>query len=422
MKDLENLPVFRVHGSIAPHNSIFELMGEKVVGVSDLIDFLDANKEAKEIVIDISSNGGYRSEGIEMRSRLKSCGKTVYAIGYKVNSIATVVMLGAEKKNRLVSENCQFVVHFARIDPLDLGMDALTAADLQQLAEQTEKADIEILNLYCEELGEEMRGQLLASMADEKDLGAKGAIKMGFAAGYYKKKKEVKEQNIARALDGVLVTDHLALLIQNKIMAEKKEVTELEKVIQNGFKTMMKYLGGKIKNELVTLADETQIEIVPADPDKPTELVGASVFTTEAGVATTTPAPDGEYAVKDGPVYVVAGGKITEVKEPVDNKKVEEENVALKATLAAKETEITNLSTKITNMEKEHGEFKTQMQTALESIQNSFKEFKEAVPGGNRKEKDKPDTDRVIDYSKLSRAEILRINRKEERESQRKQA
>jgi ATP-dependent protease ClpP protease subunit len=422
MKDLENLPTFYLHGSIAPHGSIFELMGEKVVSVSDLVGFLDQNKDSKEVVIDISSNGGYRSEGMEMYSRLKTCGKTVYCIGFKVNSIATVVMLGAEPKNRLVSENCQFVIHFARIDPLDLGMDALTAADLQLLADQTEKADTEILNLYCTELGEEQRGQLIANMADEKDLGAKGAIKLGFASGYYKKKKEKTEtKNIVRSLEGVLVTDHLALLIQNKIMAEKKEATELEKIIQNGFKTMMKYLGGKIKNELVTLADESQIEIVPADPDKPTELVGASVFTTEAGVATTTPAPDGEYAVKDGPVYVVAGGKITEVKEPVDSKKVEEENVALKAKLVEKETEVTNLSTKITNMEKEHGEFKTQMQTTLESIQNSFKEFKEAVPGGG-KDKDKTETDKVIDYSKLSRAEILRINRKEERESQRKQA
>lgn len=394
------------------------MLGGESISVSDLVRFLDENKEAREIVIDISSNGGYRTEALEMRNRLKNCGKTVYTVGYRVNSAATLVFLAADKKNRLVSESVQFVIHFARLDPMDLGIEALTADDLQELADQTSKADTEILNLYCEELGEENRGQLLAYMADEKDLGPKMAIKLGFASGYYKKKKDkVEEKNTIRSLEGVLITDKLASLIQNKIMADKKDLSEIEKVIQNGFKTIAKFLGAKVKNIVMEVADGTSIEVVPVDPEDETNLIGASVFTVEDGVATTTAAVDGEYALKDGRTIVVAAGKVTEVIEAVDSKKVEEENKTLKEQLTAKEGEINALNEKVKNLTTEQDRFKLETQKQIDAIQNSFKEYQESVPG-LKKDKD-DDTKPPVDLSKLSYTERLRINRREQRAQQR---
>jgi ATP-dependent protease ClpP protease subunit len=179
VKDLDSLPKLYIRGQIAPKDSFMTMMGGEFFSATDVVDFLNNNKDISEFVVEISSDGGYRGEGVEIYNQLKNCGKTVHTVTYKANSIATIIMLSGNGQ-RLIVEHSQFIVHFARIDPINLGMDPLTADDFQKLADETDRADRQILDIYCSELGEEKRAELSAAMADEKDLGAKGAIKLGF--------------------------------------------------------------------------------------------------------------------------------------------------------------------------------------------------------------------------------------------------
>ena len=405
MKDLETLPKLRIKGVIAPRGTMFQ--GD-YTSSSDVRDFLEAHKDSPEILVEISSDGGYKTEGIEIYSILKNCNKDVYSISYKANSIATVIMLAAPPKQRFITENGQCIVHFARIDPQDLGINSLTSEDLQRLADETERADSQILNIYCDELGEDKRTELIAAMADERDLGAKGAIKLGFASGYYKKAKKPKVA--IEDFAGVLITDHLATLIQNKMSKEKEEkdaITLLGEKIMNGFKSIAKRLG-EIKNEVtVTLADGKQVYVVPENPENPGDFMGASVFEVdEAGLPTTNPVQPGSYPLDDGTTLVVGeGGKVTEVQAAVDDE-------ALKNDLAAKEEALKQASAEIAALKASIETDKVEMKKQFDSIQNAFKEFKAAVPG-EKKKKDSDDDDKPQDYSKMSTAQKVRAMSKE---------
>lgn len=372
---------------------------------SDARDFLQSHKDDPEIVVEISSDGGYKTEGIEIYSILKNSGKNITTISYKANSIATVIALSGS--TRLIVENGQFIVHFARIDPQDLGINSLTSDDLQRLADETERADSQILDIYCNELGEEKRTELIAAMADERDLGAKGAIKIGFATGFYKKAK--KPKMAIEDFTGALVTDHLALLIKNNMSKEKEEKDSnksLEEKIMNLGKSISK-LFLKLKNEVtLVLQDGSSIHVVPVDAAMPDELNGASVFKVdEAGLPTTEPVADGSYVINDGRTIVVLSGKVTEVQAVIDP------NAEMKTELAAKEEALKQASAEIAVLKASIETDKVEMKKQFDSIQNAFKEFKAAVPGERKKEDE--DEDKPVDFSKMSTAQRVRAMSKE---------
>ncbi len=403
MKDLETLPKLYIRGVIAPRGTLFK--GESF-SASDVRDFLQTHKDEPEIVAEISSDGGYKTEGIEIYNILKNSGKKITTISYKANSIATVIALSGS--TRLIVENGQFIVHFARIDPQDLGINSLTSDDLQRLADETERADSQILDIYCNELGEEKRTELIAAMADERDLGAKGAIKIGFATGFYKKAR--KPKMAIEDFTGALITDHLALLIKNNMSKEKEEKDSnksLEEKIMNLGKSISK-LFIKLKNEVtLVLQDGSSIHVVPVDAAMPDELNGASVFKVdEAGLPTTEAVADGSYVINDGRTLVVLAGKVTEVKAVVDP------NAAMKTELAAKEEALKQASAEIASLKASIETDKVEMKKQFDSIQNAFKEFKAAVPG-ERKKGTEEDDDKPVDFSKMSTAQRVRAMSKE---------
>ena len=419
MKDLDGLPKLYLRGQIAPKESLFSMFGdpdEETVSATDVRNFLDANKDAPELVIEFSSDGGYKTEGIEMYQLLKNAPQKIYGVIYKANSIATVVVLGCAE--RYVSEDSQFYIHFSRIDPMNLGMDPLTSEDFQRLAEETSRTDKQILDIYCRELGEEKRGELLASMAEEKDLGAKGAVKLGFASGYYKKKKKDK----AEAMKACLIEDSIALIIQNNMdnkVADK--VTAMEKLIASTRKAFVKMLNGKVKNELTLVTDKGSIYVVPVNPDEPDNLVGASVYTVDAdGIQTEDPAPDGVYTLTDtGKTVTVAGGKITEEGDLVDAKKLAEDLAAEKAkgeTLAA---EIAALKTQIEAKEQEIVQARqaaqTEMQAKLDIVQNEFNSLAKQVRGDKKEKGEDEGTPNEPDLTQMTTAQRAAYLAKERR-------
>lgn len=399
MKDLESLPRLYIRGMIGPNGGFGDMAGDSF-SADDAAKFLEQHKDAPEIVVDISSDGGYKTEGVQIFRRMRASGKHITTIGFKANSIATVLFLSGDE--RLVVDDCQFVVHNARIDPLNLGLDPLTADDFQKLAAGTEKADQEIIDLYCSVLGEDKRTKLIAAMAVETDLGAQGAIDLGFATGYYKSDKEKATQNSFRGL----ITDQLAIIIQNK-MADKTQETklkELETLMLSGFKKIQKWIGA-IKNE-VTLPVQggASIYIVPVNPELPDDLKGAKVFTVDAaGLPTTTPYADGEVPLEDGTgrVLVIAGGVVSEVREALDANKLKSENASLQA-------QLNDLKAQLTAVQAKADTDKAEAQKEVTAIQNAFTEYKKLIPGDKSDDKDKTDDITKMDFSKMNTAQRVR--------------
>lgn len=399
VKDIESQPKLYIRGEIAPKDDgFFAMFGGESFSASDVVTFLKENKDATDIVVEISSDGGYKTEGIEIYNLLRNSGKTITTIGYKVNSIATLFMLAGNK--RLVVDQCQFVIHFARIDPMSLGGDMLTAEDLQRLTDETERSDKQIVDIYCDVLGEDKRTELLAAMADERDLGSKGAIKLGFATGYYNKKKKVA--NAKDFSGGICINEFESQLIQN-YMSDKKDKTALEQFeakIMNAFKSLAKKIAG-IKNEVtVDLSDGSQIYVVPADASKPDDLLNGTAYTVEDGVPTETLVEDGDYIDKDGSTYTIKAGVITAIAPAMDaNKELTEARTKLaeaEAKLAEKDTEILALKTE-----------STQTAQVVNQLKKDFIEFKKQVPGDKSKS-DKGDEDPIVlDYSKMSTAQRM---------------
>jgi len=405
MKDLESLPRLYIRGLISPKDGFTDMFGGDSFSASDASKFLEEHKADPEIVVEISSDGGYKTEGVEIFNILRTSGKKITTIAYKANSIATVIMLAGD--TRLIAEYSQFVVHFARIDPMSLGLDPLTAEDFQKLADETERTDREIVDIYCSVLGEDKRTELVAAMADERDLGAKGAIKLGFATGYYK--KPGKSAVTQDAFRGLMITDHLATIIQNN-MSEKKEATQLEKLealMHAGFGRLAKAFA-KIKNEVTLTADDgTSIYAVPADPANPNELKGAKVFVVDAsGLPTETPVADGEILLNDGRTLVVAAGVVTEVREALNAAKLAEEKAALQAANA-------ELQAKVASMEAQMTTDKAAAQKEVLAIQNAFNEYKKLIPGDHSKKDDRVEDLNRMDFSKMSTAQKVRAMSKQ---------
>jgi ATP-dependent protease ClpP protease subunit len=410
MKELDNLPKLYITGNIAPSQGMFDLFGgDPTVSSSDVRKFLDEHKDDPEIVVEISSDGGYKSQGIEIFKLLRNSGKVVHTITYKACSIATVVMLGnANGGKRLIDEYAPFLIHLARLSPMDLGNGFLTASDLEELAEEIKQADSEILDLYCEELGEDKRTQLMAYMADEVSLGAKGAVRLGFANGYYKKKK--KEKSVTD-FKNVFITDSIAEKIQNNMEKTlEQRVTGFEKMLSDMKKSLVMLFTGKVKNELtLKTTDGKGIYVVPTNEEDLSNLVGAKVYQVDAeGLPMMdSPAADGEYTLDDGRVIVVKGGEITEQREAVDVKKLEGE-------LAQEKEKNTQLQARVTELETQMSTKLTEIQNTataeIDKIRNEFEAFKKLVPGDDKK-KDEPTPPK--DMSKMSPAERLFNMRKE---------
>jgi ATP-dependent protease ClpP protease subunit/roadblock/LC7 domain-containing protein len=404
MKDLDSLPRLYVKGTIAQKQE-GEVFGESF-SAADVIEFLDANKDETDIVVEISSYGGSVAEGKEIYTRLIQSGKNITTVTFKAYSIATLLMLTGRK--RLIVENADFGIHQARVFGDDLQGMELLAADLFKIGKEIEQSSEEILNIYCRTLGEDRRSTLLAKMAQDINLGAREAIKLGFANGYYKKAQATVENSYRP----ITITNHLSEIIKNN-MAEKKNEGQLEKLealMVAGFGKIAKMFA-KIKNE-VTLPtkDGKSVYVVPVNPDAPDDLKGAKVYLVdEAGLPTETLSPPGEIPLEDGSgrVLVVGdGGVVSEVREAVDANKLAEEKAAL-------QTENAALQAKLTAMENQMASDKAQAQKEVVAIQNAFSEYKKLIPGDHGKSDKDKDEDPKADFAKMSTAQKVRFMSKQ---------
>ena len=413
MKGLEGLPTFRIEGTIAP-KGISDIVG-KSTSASDVVTFLDSYKDAPHIVIEISSDGGSVSEGKEIYNRLKQSGKKITTVTYRANSIATLIMLTGQK--RYIVESGDFMIHAARVYGEDMPVGPLLAEDLEQIAREIKSSTAEVLDLYCKILGEDKRMALVAAMGRDEKLGAREAVKLGFANGYYRNSAAVESSTRS-----VLITNHLKDIIENQDnMKDNSAIVSLLKEIQMG---LSKLMGGKTKMQVVIkTVDGVGIYFESANPDDPNDLAKAVVYKIDdTGAPTTEKLEDGEYALEDGRTIKVTGGLVesvtpTPVEENKDETKEqlaakEAENVALKAQVEELNAKLSEKDAAVTAQAKEIQTINAKFTT----LEKQFKMFMEEVPGDPKKK----DEHKPKDFTKMNQREKAFEYARERRESMKK--
>jgi ATP-dependent protease ClpP protease subunit len=266
--------------------------GQFVRGV-ELVDviaqFRAIPENQKEITLVIDSPGGYVDTGDAIYNYLESKKAEGYTITCiqrgTVGSIATKIFLAGN--NRVVNSAEQFFIH----NPLVQNVTG-DANVMQAVANQLQISKEKLLAFYAEKTGNNKEA-LEPLMDAETSLTADQAVALGFATE-------------------VITTEKEFATINTHLMDFKKEIQAL--------KDLAKVFRQKAEAMQVQLAGGQMISVESADGN----LQGAA-----------TNAPDGEHALADGRTIVVAGGKITEVKDAAPaaeaTKKPEEQYVSVAA-------------------------------------------------------------------------------------------
>ena len=341
-----SIPKLLVDKDIAEHGSTMQAMmglDEDIFSSRVLSTFLDSNKGEKAIELEINCNGGSTSEtrvSFGMLETFKKEGGKVTTKGYKVNSSAVILFLAGDE--RLISKNADFIIHPVWIDPAGLPMQ-LEAEDMIAFGNEMKAEETKLLNIYCEVIGEDKRIEVAQLMADETNLSAADAVRLGFATGILNEKKVKESNSKAIAFNSVM-----AEIIMNSKNQSNKEMPEEKTTIEKLFTTLNNAI-----DKLGTKNQGGETPEVPKTQNASAELSeggsvyfdgelaeGTAVFSDES---METKAPVGEHALADGKTIVVDDeGVVSEVKaaaseepETEDNKEVEALNVKVAALEAA---------------------------------------------------------------------------------------
>jgi ATP-dependent Clp protease protease subunit len=112
---------------------------------------LDATDPTKDIVMILNSPGGSVTSGFAIYDTMRFIRpKIKVVVSGLAASIATVILLGAEKKNRIAMPNSQLLIH----QPLIPGAVQGQASDLEITAKEILKTREKLTKLYNEETGQ----------------------------------------------------------------------------------------------------------------------------------------------------------------------------------------------------------------------------------------------------------------------------
>jgi ATP-dependent Clp protease, protease subunit len=297
-----------IEGYIGESDGWAEMFGGESMcfGAKDMRKFLDDNKDATDIEVEIRSGGGSVDVGIDIYDQLINSGKNITTIAYECASIATVIFLAGSA--RKVSKNSAPLIHNPWIDGWALsGMDANSLAEL---SDQLRGYEDRILNIYVERTGAD-RTELSDIMSKDTPMTSDEFQRLGFAT---------------EIINGAKATTHKAIAFCSAHKLEnqmnKKEVKSWFEKIEGMIKNLTK---PQVKNLQIALKDGVNV-YVKTDAESP--AVGDEVYTDEAY---TTAAPDGEHVTSDNKVIILEAGKITEIKEEMQDASKDEEIAALKA-------------------------------------------------------------------------------------------
>ena len=361
---MSKIPRLIIDGPIGEPDAFLQLEGITTsISASTVGDWLAENKSAKEIEVEIRSNGGSVTQGFMIHDMLINSGKKITTVGYNVKSIATVIfMAGSVRK---MAQNGEFLIHNPWIDPFSLGFGGLDADSLQQMADDMKSEEDRLVNFYKSKLAldEVKAGELRTIMDRDSNMAVDDVLSWGFAT-------EVMTETTAKSkLEVYAYSDKVKSIIKAKNMAENKKKAEAKSAfggILNGLKKLAKDAG---IIEVKAAETETSDGVIYHDGEL---AVDTAVFT---DAEMTTPVGDGEVTLVDGRVITVAGGIVTAI---VESDSEQEAVAALKIANLRLINEAKVKDAKIKTLEAENKTIKeaqAETKSQVEALSAQIKEF-----------------------------------------------
>lgn len=268
--------------------------GSESVCYKDIDTFCESIPQEDDVIdIRLFCNGGSVQEGWAMYDRLRATGKKITCtVEGKAASMATVLLMAAPKEDRHAYENASICVHNPWLDPFYLGQ-AVTADDLRKAADDLQREQDKILDLYVERCGCD-RDEMQALMNEDKYIDTDKAIEMGLINDVL--------PPLSASKQGLFINQK-----HNK-MGENKDTVE----VKQGFvDKLLKFFGKKSINEITFGMDLSTADgqTLTVDREEGEPQVGDSA------------SPDGEWLMPDGKTIVVEDGKITEIRPASSDEK-----------------------------------------------------------------------------------------------------
>lgn len=292
-----------------------------------------AEIDGKEVFVRINSPGGEVSEGFAIHDILKNSGKQINSIiEGNCSSIATVVLLSADKENRKATENSTGMIH----NPWKISIG--NSDELQEDVDLLKEKETQLLDFYVEKTGAS-RDELENLMAEEKELTANELLDLGFIGEVVETIKAIKKPNKI-----------FAKAYYNRNMKKDKETKTVQAML-DGLFDKIKALGGKPKsakkddekedkNKVVPRAEEQQLAdgariFINGDEGS---WSGKEVWLVGEDGSLGDPLEDGDHTLGDGRGIRISGGTISEVLEEMEAPA--EDPAALKNTVAKLQAEL----------------------------------------------------------------------------------
>jgi ATP-dependent Clp protease protease subunit len=346
--------ILKIYGDIGESGmlDIFDI-ADDTVSAKSVSEFLDQHKEASDITVKINSRGGDVQEGWAIYDLLTNSGKKIKTIGEgKVYSIATIVFLAGSEREMM--KNADGLIHNPYIPPYTLA-DQYESGDLLKIAEGLQQEEAKILDFYVEKTGT-AKDKLATYMKEDTKLSAEDMLSLGFATKIIEPVKA------------------FAFIKPNNNYMNENDVKTFGQKID----TILEKIKGLSR---ITPADQT-LKDKDGKELKLEKESGAPAIGDKAS-------PDGSYVMADGKTIVIAGGVITEIKEPIADKtelELANEKIAdLQKQLDAEKTKVADAEKEKVNLVSAEAAFKAKeteakaLVTELQNLKNTWQ------PEGRRK-------------------------------------
>lgn len=310
----------KVYRDIAQNSFFFSLLGGEGMAFSleTVKEIFDKNKDEKDVMFNIHCDGGSVTEGLAIYDFIRTSGRNIYTnIDGGCHSMAVCLLLAAPFENRSANPNARALIHEVRVMPYD----AMTAEELRAEADNIDREQKAILNIYADRTGQDI-ADLEVMMKREQVWTAQDLKDFGFIS-------------------------KINSYTTNKM---SKSITNFKNKLKN-------LLGGEAKNWSHT--------------DKDGNTFGTPSETSELSVGMSA-SPDGTYQMEDGRTIVISEGVISEIIEPSSSTDLAAENELLKNAIEETIPVIEAIEAENSALTTENAELKNKV-AEMEKTINSFK-------------------------------------------------
>jgi ATP-dependent protease ClpP protease subunit len=245
----------------------------------------------------LNSPGGDLNVGYLLHDEFKTNNSEVGVVGLCA-SAGTIALLGTE--NRWGSKNSEYLIHY----PMT-GIEG-TAEVILKRGNELQSAQDKLVEFYIQNLkiGEQEIRQLMKS---EATIDSEKALEIGLI-------NEIRSDDLA-PLQGNTIKEKFYNLKIEKMSKETLSKEDFDKgigMIDKVLNSIKNLLPKKIQNLVLKDTNGTELDF---DVESEGEIV----------VGTKVTAPDGDYIMEDGTVYVIASNEVIEIKEPEEDEMAKKE-------------------------------------------------------------------------------------------------